>query len=131
MKNVINLKKDSQTQAGDIRDRFLSRGPELVDLACDLAAGKLDNFKGNVDMLVVLAKKMIPVIKLDDDSVQLPNLTDIAAPQQRIERLLDMAANGECSIATADNLIDILIRQVDVQDAGEIRKALDKIAGRA
>jgi hypothetical protein len=42
--------------------------------------------------------------------------------------LLEMAANGECSITNAGNLINTLIQQVDVEGASEIRKALDKIA---
>jgi len=125
---AINKKQNNKTQLHSLRQVMLAHGEDVINTFINYSLGKLEDFKGDAKALEVAYKSIVPQMRLADDVVNMPKLTDIPNPQQRIEKLLDMASSGECSITTASNLIEILIKQVDVQDAEEIRKALDQIA---
>ena len=108
------------------RQVLLSRSEEIVTTYVDKALAAAE--EGDLAPLGEVFRKLIPMMKIDDDRNKITAFKEGLATEVRIENIFNAVAAGDLSLPDALASLDLLTAGCNVTEAQELREALKALS---
>lgn len=126
----------AKIQSRDVRDAFLSHGPEIITRLINYASGfdvKEDGTRGDyngeldVEILMQLTNKLVPMMSLDDDQQEMKN--NKLAKAKTIQELMELKNEGLISQKQLNQYTEILKTNYEITELNQLIEKLEEIEG--
>ena len=108
------------------RQVLLSRSEEIVTTYVDKALAAAD--EGDLAPLGEVFRKLIPMMKIDDDRNKIAAFNEGLTTEARIDNIFKAVAAGDLSLPGALTSLDLLTAGCNVTEAQELREALQALS---
>ena len=126
-------KDKTNKTARDVRQQLLNRSDEIIDTFLDVALGKKkDDFDGVYDMLEVAFKAVVPMVKMNDDVMELPELDNADAYENKgryVDAVIKAMALGKITTEQSNFALSAIEKATNVIEIQEIVKKLSALEG--
>ena len=134
MSNSYKEQLASKTTARDARTILLNRAPEVIETLINTAIGfdqdgALTN-EPNLEALLEITKKMLPIIKLEDDRIDKTIECGMETNQKEItaNQLIQMQLKGQLSETELENAMNILKDKFEIDELGDVLSQLQQLS---
>ena len=125
---------EQKVTAREARDVLLSRAPEVMNRLIDISLGielsedKMENYQNepHIDALMELTKKMLPIIKIEDDRDAMQFNCNMETPEKELtaRELLQMRIDGQLSPLELEQGMKFLQDKFEMEELSEVMEAI-------
>ena len=125
---------EQKVTAREARDVLLSRAPEVMNRLIDISLGielsedKMADYQNDphIDALMELTKKMLPIIKIEDDRDAMQFNCNMETPEKELtaRELLQMRIDGQISPQELDQGMKFLQDKFEMEELSEVMEAI-------
>lgn len=115
------------TTAYQARQALLSRAEDIITTYVDVALGTVENYQGDSEALKEVFRKVVPMIRTQDDRTQFTAFQEEGTTEERIEGIFHSVGSGKLSLKDGLLALDLLTAGLNASESIELREALKRL----